>query len=122
MQIFRSVKPVLISAWVAHALAWVAGISLALGPVYSGSSNGESHTSTLIQVAGLYGVLVLLVPVLLTGVVLRAVWRDDANTVLLWGIALGLAGLCVLSAASIGMFYVPAALALVFTAVLKSGS
>ena len=48
--------------------------------------------------------------------------RDDANIALLWGIALGLAGLCVLSAASIGMFYVPAALALVFTAVLKSGS
>ena len=103
-------------------MAWVAGISLALGPVYSGSSNGESHTSTLIQVAGLYGVFVLLVPIALTGVVLWAIWRANAGNALLWGIALGLAGLCVLSAASIGMFYVPAALALVFTAVLKSGS
>ena len=122
MQIFRYVNPTLALAYLAHALAWIPGLFLAFGPAYSGSSNGEYDTATLIEVSGLYGVFVLLVPVLLTGIVLRAVWKGNANIALLWGIALGLAGLCVLSAASIGMFYLPAALALVFTAVLKSGS
>ena len=121
MQMFKLVKPTLISAWVAHALAWIAGLLLALGPVYSGESNGESSASTLVEVAGAYGIFVLLVPVALTGVVLWAVWRGAAGDALLWGVALGLSGLCVLAAGSIGLFYVPAALALVATAVINPG-
>jgi hypothetical protein len=58
----------------------------------------------------------LLVPVLQTGIVLRAVWQNNARNALLWGIALALLGLCVLAGYSIGVFYLPAALALVFTA------
>lgn len=117
MQMFKLIKPILISAWVAHALAWIAGLLLALGPVFS----GESGNSTLVEVAGAYGIFVLLVPVALTGVVLWAVWRGAPGDALLWGVALGLSGLCVLSAGSIGMFYVPAALALVATAVINPG-
>ncbi len=118
---FSSPKATVIIAAAAHVLAWVPGLFLALGPAYSGSSNGgEPDTQTLLEVSGLYGAFVLLVPVLLTGVVLMAVWRGRASEALLWGIALGLSGLCVLAAASIGMLYIPAALALVFTAVLNA--
>ena len=116
----RSVRLAVAVAMAAHALAWIPGLFLALGPAYTGTSNGESHTQTLIEVSGLYGVFVLLVPVLLTGVVLWAVWRRVASERFLWGVALGLSALCVLAAASIGMLYVPAALALVFTAVLNN--
>ena len=121
MQMFKLVKPTLISAWAAHALAWIAGLLLALGPVFGGESDGEQGAATLVEVAGAYGIFVLLVPVALTGVVLWAVWRGAAGDALLWGVALGLSGLCVLSAGSIGMFYVPAALALVATAVINPG-
>ena len=121
MQMFSSPKATVIIAAAAHVLAWVPGLFLALGPAYSGSSNGgEPDTQTLLEVSGLYGAFVLLVPVLLTGVVLMAVWRGRASEPLLWGIALGLSGLCVLAAGSIGMLYVPAALALVFTAILNA--
>ena len=49
-----------------------------------------------------------------------AVWRRVASERFLWGIALGLVVLCVLAAASIGMLYVPAALALVIAAAIGS--
>ena len=120
MQTLRSVNPIVASALVAHALAWVASLFLAFGPVYSESSNGESTTSTLIEVTGLYGVAVLLVPIALTGVMLWVVRRGATNLALLWGVALGLVVLCVLAAASIGMLYVPAALALVIAAAIGS--
>ena len=121
MQVFSSPKAAVVLAAAAHALTWIPGLFLAFGPAYTGSSNGdEPDTQTLIEVSGLYGVFVLLVPVVLTGIVLMAVWRGRASEPLLWGIALGLSGLCVLAAASIGMLYIPAALALVFTAVLNA--
>ena len=134
-----------VSAWSAHGLAWIAGIWLALGPVYQGvsppvvvqsesvspasgneaaipvlddESGGETKrfTATLIEQNGLWVLWLLLVPVLQTGIVLRAVWQNNARNALLWGIALALLGLCVLAGYSIGVFYLPAALALVFTA------
>lgn len=120
MQVFSSPKAAVVLASAAHVLTWVPSLFLAFGPAYTGSSNGETNTQTLIEVSGLYGVFVLLVPVVLTGIVLMAVWRGRASEALLWGIALGLSGLCVLAAASIGMLYIPAALALVFTAVLNA--
>ena len=111
---FRSVKPVLISAWAAHGLAWIAGIFLAFGPVYSGSS------SSLVEKNGLYVIWLLLVPVLLTGVVVLVVRLAGISQMrrflLLWGSAVLLLGLCAVSILSIGVFYLPAALALVFTA------
>ncbi len=134
-----------VSAWSAHGLAWIAGIWLAFGPVYQGVSTppvvqsesmspasvGEMatpasqvvvesettrYTSSLIEQNGLWVLWLLLVPVLLTGIVLRAVWQNNARNALLWGVALVLLGLCVLAGYSIGVFYLPAALALVFTA------
>ena len=109
-KMFKSAKPAVVSAWAVHGLAWIAGIFLAFGPVYSGSS------SSLVEKNGLWVLWLLLVPVLLTGIVLRAVWQNNARNALLWGVALVLLGLCVLAGYSIGVFYLPAALALVFTA------
>ena len=134
-----------VSAWSAHGLAWIAGIWLVFRPVYQGVSTpavvqsesmspasvGEMatpasqvvvesettrYTSFLIEQNGLWVLWLLLVPVLLTGIVLRAVWQNNARNALLWGVALVLLGLCLLAGYSIGVFYLPAALALVFTA------
>ena len=113
-KMFKSAKPAVVSAWAAHGLAWIAGIFLAFGPVYSGSS------SSLVEKNGLYVIWLLLVPVLLTGIVVLVVRRADISQMrrflLLWGSAVLLLGLCAVSILSIGVFYLPAALALVFTA------
>ena len=114
------------SAWAAHVLAWTAGGWLAFGPAYQGVSAGEGtrYTATLIEVNGLYVVLLLLVPVLLSGI---AVWvvrgADGGRTgrrVLLWVLAIVLLGLCALSILSIGVFYLPAALAMLVAAIAGS--
>ena len=131
MSRFRSVA--VVSAWVAHVLAWAAGAWLAFGPVYQGVSAaipGESvgeatrSTATLIDVNGLYVVALLVVPVLLSGI---AVWvvrgADGGRTgrrVLLWVLAIVLLGLCALSILSIGVFYLPAALAMLVAAIAGS--
>ncbi len=123
MRMFRSINRVVVSALVAHAFAWTAGAFLAFAPLYSGySSGGETHTSTLIEVNGSWGVFVLSVPILLTGLVLRHVWQDDAGIALPWIVALVLVILCFLAIFSVGIFYVPAAIALGLTAVLNSGN
>ena len=113
--------------WTAHALAWVAGAWLALGPVYQsvsmaatipGEPAGEvsRSTATLLEVNGLYGALMLLVPVILTGIALLAIQLANksqaSRVVLLWGTTVLLLGFCFLAILSIGLFYLPAALVL----------
>ena len=124
-----------ISTGVAHALTWVVALWLAFGPVYQGESvtavvpgegGGESTrtTATLIEVNGLRVLPILLAPVALTGLALLAVLLTHAGRarrkVLLWVSAVLLLGLCAVGIASIGLFYLPAALALVFSAILGS--
>ena len=140
-----------VSAWVAHALAWAAGILLVLAPVYQGVGvtpvaqsesmapmprvesvtpvpEGEEvtrYSATLIEVNGLHVIWLLLVPVLLTGVALWATRRPGdwraRRKAILWGSSMLLLGLCALSILSIGVIYLPAAFALVFAAVIDSG-
>ena len=99
-KMFKSAKPAVVSAWAAHGLAWIAGIFLAFGPVYSGSS------SSLVEKNGLYVIWLLLVPVLLTGIVVLAVRRADISQMrrflLLWGSTMLLLVLCAVSILSIG--------------------
>ena len=124
-----------ISTGAAHALTWVVALWLAFGPVYQGAAitavtpggvAGESTrtTATLIEVNGLSVLPLLLAPVVLTALALLAVLLTHAGQprrkVLLWGSAVLLLGLCAVGIASIGLFYLPAALALVFSAVLGS--
>ena len=121
-----------IAAWVAHALAWAAGLYLAFGPVYRGVSMtatapgelpGEvnTHTATLIEVNGLYGVALLLIPVLLTALGLLTIYfiapGRAARKALLWLSAVALAAFCIVAVFSIGLFYLPAVLALLCAAI-----
>ena len=79
----RSISAATVAAWVAHALAWAAGLWLAFWPVYQGESAtasapgeplGETvrFTSTLIEQNGLWVVSLLLAPIVLTAIALLA--------------------------------------------------
>ena len=120
----------------AHVLAWIAFLFIAFWPSsYSGTSTtpigpdgsgGEvvHHTGSVVEVNG-WGVLVpLLVPVALTALGLGVTWSRDgrgiSNKFLLWTIAVLLIGFCLIAIASIGMFYLPAALALLVSAITLS--
>ncbi|MCY4474469.1 MAG: hypothetical protein OXC83_03425 [Chloroflexi bacterium] len=131
-----------VMAWAAHLLAWAASIWLAFGPIYQGVSysgvEGSSepssstlnpedwthYTETLIEANGLQVVLVLIIPILMTGIIVLTVHRADIGTVwrivLIWGLALALFGLCYITLLSIGTLYLPATLALFITAVIDS--
>ena len=121
-----------ISAWVAHALASGTGLWMAIGPVYQGVSvpatrPGESVsettriTSTLVEANGLWVLWLLLFPVLLTGLALLAIRVTDAGQArrkaFLWASALSLLAFCAVGMFSIGVFYLPAALALLCAAI-----
>ena len=118
----KSVEVATLSALAAHVLAWAGGVFLAFGPVYS---NGE----TLVEVNGRWVIRLLLVPVVLTGIAMAAALlthRRQSNrgqsirTMMLWSPAVVLLGLCVLAGLSIGVFYLPAALALLVAAIADS--
>ena len=134
-----------VSAWTAHALAWAAGVWLTFGPAYVGVSvtpvlRDESETpvlrgdgfgseatrvtATLVEVNGLYVIFWLLVPVVLTGIALLAVQLTNNSQarrkILLWGPVVALLGFCAVAILSVGAFYLPAALALLFAAVTDS--
>ena len=112
----------------AHGLAWVAGIGLAVVPVYYGTVTtasvpggppGETvrHAETLMQANGVWNTLpLLLLPVFLTG---AAVLVDGFVPVgrpvrrwLLWTPTIALLGFCALAIMTIGVVYLPAAAAL----------
>ena len=120
---------------VAHALAWAGALWLALGPVYQGVSvtavtpgdvagQPVRFTATLIEANGLTVLPVLLAPVALTALALLAILLTDAGQarrrVFLWVSAALLLGFCAVGSLSIGLFYLPAALALIFSAILGS--
>ena len=117
----------------AHALTWVVALVLVFGPVYQGVSvtavtpgdvatEPTRFTQTLIGVNGLRVLPFLLTPVALTGLALLTALLTHGGQarrkVLLWVPTVLLLGFCAVGIASIGLFYLPAALALVFSAVL----
>ena len=128
----RSIIVKKVSAWMAHALAWAPGAFLAFGPVYQGvsvapaSPGGEPSkevtrsSATLVEANGPHVIALLLVPVLLTGIALLSFRLNrksqTAHKVLLWGPAIMLLGFCIVAIWSIGMFYLPAAFALLVAA------
>ena len=124
-----------ISAWAAHALAWAAGLWFVFAPVYRGvsvtpSMPGEPagevtrHTATLVEVNGLYVLWLLLIPILFSGLTLLVIRFTDAGLArrkaLLWISALALLALCLVGILSIGLFYLPTAMALLVAAVADS--
>ena len=109
---------------------------MAFGPVYQGvSSTVETRpegfaiesveiSETLLEANGLSAFPLLIGPVVLTALVVAMLMttriKPSKRKVSLWVAAVLLLGFCVVGAFSIGMFYLPAALALVVAAVLGS--
>ena len=128
--------PTVILTGFAHALTWIPALLLVFGPVYqgvtttavtpSGASEATRFIATLIEVNGLRVLLLLLAPLVLTGLALLGVLLTyDGQTrrkVVLWISAVLLLGFCALGIWTIGLFYLPAALALVGSAILGSFS
>ena len=128
----RPRKLVLVWPVLAHTAAWAAFLFLALWPAsYRGThieidAAGVQHTTTetasLVEVNGPMVLLPLFLPVALTGLALLAVWRWNprpwVRRAFLWVLALLSLGFCVLGILSIGVFFLPAALALVVTAIV----
>ena len=122
-----------ISAGAAHALAWVVGFGFVVVPSYQSvsvtpvtpggiASDPTRFTATLIEVNGLGIVLpLMLTPIVLTGLGLLAALLMDAGLArrkgLLWVSAVLLLGFCAVSIFSVGLFYLPAAAALIVSAV-----
>ncbi|MFQ6027191.1 MAG: hypothetical protein ACE5Q6_06845 [Dehalococcoidia bacterium] len=118
----------------AHLLAWAAFLWLVFWPnFYQGTtivstgpdgSGGREvpFSASMLEVNGRGVLIPLLVPVALTALgVLTAVNRnyaDRRNQALLWITAVLLAVFCGLALFSIGMFYLPATLALILAAVV----
>ena len=130
----RAIGVATVSAWVAHAFAWAAGVWLAFWPTYEGASvtaalpgepGGEviRSSATAIEVNGLHVILLLLVPILLTAITLLGLrlQQTTMRKILLWSPAVVLLGFCFVAIASIGMFYPPTALALLVAAIADLG-
>jgi hypothetical protein len=126
---------VVIAAGVAHVLTWVVALFLMFGPVYQGVSETVATpggvavestrvTSTLVEVNGLRVLPFLLAPVALTALALLAALITGVGfarrRVLLWVSSVLLLGACAVAIFSIGLFYLPAAVALIVSAVAGS--
>ena len=126
---------VVISTVVAHVWTWVVALWLVVGPVYQGvsetavtpagvASESSRVTATLIELNGWSVLPLLLVPVVLTALALMSVRttrvRLAMRRVLSWVSAVLLLGFCAVGIFSIGLFYLPAAIALVVSAVMGS--
>ena len=107
-------------AGVAHVLAWTATLFLAFGPIYQ----GVSSTETLLEANGLSALPLLIAPLALTALVtaIAVTIRIKTSTrrVSLWVAAVLLLLFCAAGIFSIGIFYLPAAVALVVAAIVGS--
>ena len=127
---------VLVWPLLAHAAAWTAFLWLVFWPfAYRGSSTQAvplgsdaspvvtNLSASFIETNGLWVVLPLLIPVILTGLAYLAVWywnsRRWTRSVFLWAFAVLTLGFCALGILSVGALFLPAALALVITAIVS---
>ena len=121
-------------AWplLAHVAAWAAFLWIAFWPfAYRGVSatptgSGQvpqvTHYASFVEENGIWALLPMTVPVVLTGLAFMAVWCWSpgrwTKCLALWLLALAAIGFCVLGFLSFGILFVPAALALVITALV----
>ena len=105
----------------AHVLAWAAGVFLVFTADYS---SGETVVEVYVR-----GILLLLIPVVLTGIALAAALLVDSErsirwrtirTMLLWSTAIVLLGLSTRAGLTYFVLYLPAALALLVAAIADS--
>lgn len=127
-------RPAVKLSAIAHVLAWVAFLFLVLWPsFYRGTSvtavgtdgsGGEAvpYSGSIIAANEWWVVIPLLVPVALTALGLVVAWSWDGhgarNKLLMWALAAMLIVFCGLSMFSLGIFYLPGALALVASSVI----
>ena len=127
----------------AHVMAWGAFLWLAFWPhAYQGVSAtpvqvdelgnpvgvSESevvrYSASLVEVNGVWVLIPLFIPVILTGLALIALltWRGRSAGIalILWVLAVFLLAFCLLGSLSFGMLYTPSALALLVAAVTFS--
>lgn len=112
-----------------HIFAWAATLFFIFWPVYSGVSvrAGESGSSvsgkTLIEVNGLWAALLIVLPIILTAIALIASLLSAARPRLMftlrWTAFVLLFTFCAVGALSIGIFYLPAAIAALVVAIVK---
>ena len=102
---------------IAHILAWAATIFFLFGPVYRPTG------ATLIEVNGLSAALLIVIPVALTAITLNAslpgATRPRLMLILRWAAFVLMFLFCVVSALSIGIFYLPSTIAMLVAAVLQ---
>ncbi len=129
----------LVTAIIAHLLAWAAFLWLAFWPhAYQGVSTtpvnvnatGQMESqvvrrsASFTEVNGIWVLIPLFIPVPLTGQVLVMTLTGNSwgigSKLLLWGLATALLLFCGLGALSFGILYLPAALALLIAAIFQS--
>ena len=127
---------VLVWPLLAHVAAWAAFLWLVFWPfAYRGVSTQAAPpgsdaapvvtelSASFIETNGLWVVFPLLIPVVLTGLAYLAGWYWNSmrwtRSAFLWALAFLTLGFCALGILSIGAFYLPAALALVVTAIVS---
>lgn len=108
-----------LAAGVAMVLATIASVWLVVWPCfYTGTTSGPSGESTtcssLIAETGTWVLSYLAIPIILT--VLAFVALVARLRAVMWILAILLFALCILAAWSIGVFYVPSAVALLIAA------
>ena len=139
LQEIKKSRAAAVSATITHLLAWAAFLWLALWPYsYQGISaaavsvDGGGATTTevvrysasLTEVNGYWVLLPLSAPVLVTALALLSLltWKGKGgrvgNTLILGGLAVVLLIFSVLGLLSIGLFYLPAAIASLMTAII----
>lgn len=136
----KRTNPAVISTAIAHTLAWAAFLWLVLWPyAYQGETvtpvgpdgaGGASirESASFIEVNGLQVLPLLLVPVVLTGLgfLTTRLWSAEYGLserllrINLWFAAILLLGFCLVAIASVGIFYLPAAMALIVSAAINS--
>ncbi len=128
----RAVRATPPAGWVALAAALLAvgaGLWLVFLPVYqgvsetvssSGAVTGSSDSATLIDQNGSWVVFPLCIPVILAALGFFATKRE--SRVLAWVLAAALCGFVLLTGFSIGLFFAPAAGALLLAAILTDSA
>ena len=130
----RTSRAALVSAAIAHALAWAAALYLLLAAAYvvetvDATLPGEQPaepvrtTETFVEANGLYGMAVAFAPAVLTGVALFGLLalrdRHALRMTALWVPSIAVAALCFGAIFTIGLLYVPAAVALFVAALAE---
>ena len=119
------------SAAFAHFLAWAASLYFAFYPcIYEGTTittqtgvmiRDSGCTGSLVEVNGLSVLVVLAVPLAVTGLGLFAALSRlvsyEVARILLWASAVSMPLVCLIGAFSVGVFYIPAALAAIVAAI-----